>query len=273
MRDAVDEPVGIGEIDGVQPRQARAHAAARRRAHMRREQHAEALPDVGGNAGVARRLALALAGQRRLVQAVGLQLVAALFQPVLDDRLVDLDVELQPPGAPADAEGLARPVAAREQRARRRHVERVVVPLEGREPTGQAAEQRVVPGGRRQRDVVPADLGLQRDGRAAAGGLGQQLAAEAEAERRQAGLERGPQEVALGPIQSTRSSWSGCATPPSGKRPSSPWSSSGSPSPRSGHHVTSSWPSRWGVSEPSSAYSSCSMTRMRPMPAIVDAPL
>jgi len=116
-----------------------------------------------GRAQVAAELVPVRDALPRLLQqlvAAHRQLGLVLVRPALDLLFGHLGVELDSPGAIAEAERLRADRAPCQLDGAGRDPMRVVVPLERLEPLGQAAEQLVVACLLRQLDRVPADLGL-----------------------------------------------------------------------------------------------------------------
>jgi hypothetical protein len=129
-------------------------------------------------------------------RADGVLITAVVAQPPGDGGGVDLGVELDPPDVAAP-ERLQAGGAVRERDCARRQRELVAVPLEAVEARGQRPEQRIFGALRRQLNGDPADLGPHGRLCRAAGGLGQQLRAEADAEERDLPLDRRADQIGL----------------------------------------------------------------------------
>ena len=97
---------------------------------------------------------------------------------------IDLDVELQTPGARADTEGLAGSSVLGEWHGAGWHLKAIVVPFEGAVADTEWANQRVFLAGGQQTDIAPANFRLSSWSDRRSGCTGEHLAAEADTEHR-----------------------------------------------------------------------------------------
>ena len=125
------------------------------------------------------------------------QLGLALREPAVEHVTGHLGVELDRPGALSQPVGLLRGVASGEQLGVGGKLEGVVVPLEGVDPAGEHADDRVLQPGIIEDDLVPSHLGIGGAADARARGAGDQLRAEADPEERNLTIERSADERGL----------------------------------------------------------------------------
>ena len=139
---------------------------------------------------------------------MGSEFLIAVGRPPLDDRGIDLRVELE-------AEAAAQPKRLRRVRGAGylgrtiRHREAVDVPRHPRSWRDQVGEVGL--------DLDPADLGLRRPRHFGAEGRGQHLTAEADAEHGNTDVDRAAQGVELGSQRLTRSRANRPTTPSQGR--------------------------------------------------------
>src|SRR3990172_9044823 len=153
----------------------------------RTEAPAELLPAVGVEVGVA------LEG---LVVELGPDLPGEI-DPELDDGARHLRMELRAPGRLAEAVALEARAAPGEWDGAGGKGELVVVPLKRRKPLGERAEDGVALGLGEPLELVPADLRLGYAAHLRAERLGEELAAEADAENGYARVDVRTDEVVL----------------------------------------------------------------------------
>ena len=119
-----------------------------------------------------------------LIDVVSHEIGFANFEPEASRGGIDLDVELQAPGARADTEGLAGSSVLGEWHGAGWHLKAIVVPFEGAVADTEWANQRVFLAGGQQTDIAPANFRLSSWSDRRSGCTGEHLAAEADTEHR-----------------------------------------------------------------------------------------
>jgi glycerol kinase len=140
---------------------------------------------------------LRIEGRRVQADLLRVRTVGVEFKPSLEVLRSDLGMKLDAPDPILDPIALETHVAAGERGRVISQWHLIAVPLKRVETARERAEHRVTRGLRSQPDLVPADLRTQGTTRARASRLGDQLRTEADAEHRNALLQRARQEAPL----------------------------------------------------------------------------